>query len=154
MPNPLFQSQIPTPPTVQQGNSWKSVWDAFNANSSYLRSLVLYLQTYLGRVRAAITPLQFLPISIANAQSPYAVQASDVLILASAGTAAITEIDLPSATGSGRALVVAKIDAHVENVNVVAAGSDTINGSASASLTAQYNVLRVVDATAGLWIEW
>jgi hypothetical protein len=62
---------------------------------------------------------------------------------------------LPAATGSGKWLVVVKIDANAHDVVVIPNGTDTINGVNSAdNLVNQWDVGRYTDAASGAWIKW
>lgn len=150
----LGKPQIPTPPQLQAVSNWGSLATNFTQVTSYLQNLVRYLQQYLGTTYNAIAPLQFATVNIVQAQSPYGVQATDVLINASASASAATEVDLPASTGSGRALIVIKVDANAENINVTPNGSDTINGGGAVALASQYNLVRLVDGQSGNWLEW
>lgn len=58
---------------------------------------------------------------------------------------------LPAATGSGAEYTIIKTDAAAHNVVLTAAGSDTINGAGTFSLTAQYKRVTVVDAASAKW---
>jgi hypothetical protein len=89
---------------------------------------------------------------VPNAASPYSVVAGDQFIAASAGVSSPTEIDLPAATGSGRVLIIKKMDANAEDIEVTPNGSDTIDGTAAAyDLATQYNAVQIVDYAAGAW---
>lgn len=50
----LSKPQLPPVPTIQSGSQWSTIWVRFGQLTDYLRSLVLYLQTYLGRVEQAV----------------------------------------------------------------------------------------------------
>jgi hypothetical protein len=69
---------------------------------------------------------------------------------ASSGTFTVT---LPTAAGRCRRLLVTKTDSSGNAVTVAAAGSETVNGSASASLAAQWDSLELLPlASGGGWI--
>ena len=150
----LSKPQIPTPPQLQAVSNWGALATNFTQITKYLQDLVRYLQQYLGTTYNAISPLQFATVSIVQAQSPYAVQATDVLILAAASASDPTEIDLPASTGSGRSIIVIKVDANAHNVNVTPKGSDIINGGGAVALASQYDLVRVVDGQSGNWLKW
>jgi hypothetical protein len=89
---------------------------------------------------------------ITYANSPYAVAPEDDLIVASAGTAADTVVNLPTATGSGRPLDVKKADANPYNIAVTPAGTDTIDDAANPfNVLVQYGSYTLVDYSMGKW---
>ena len=90
--------------------------------------------------------------NIAAKTAAYTLTATDSYITASASSAAFT-ITLPSATGSGQKYVVIKTDSTTNAVTLAAAGTDTIEGSASKALSAQYDKIAVVDIASGLWAD-
>jgi hypothetical protein len=89
-------------------------------------------------------------VSIDDSDSPYSILASDYTIRADATSGAVT-VNLPAATGSGRIIRIKKLDASANVVTLAAAAAETIDGAASASLTAQYSTLSVQDVAAGVW---
>lgn len=148
---PQVQPTIPSAPTVR---NWAQMQQAFVANYKLLSTLVLYLQTYLSNVYRAIVPSQLNPVTVGAAQSPYTVGTTDEFLAVSAGAASPTAIDLPPATGSGRTLVIKKVDANAEAVEVVPFGTDTIDGSnAPDSWTVQYQTNQYIDYAAGVWFK-
>lgn len=155
----LTKPQVPAPTTIPAVTDWKGVSINFRHIDAMWGDLVRYLQSYLVKVYNAITPLQFANTTIVNGQSPYTVVTTDEFIAASAGAGADTVVDLPAAVGSiqgtSRALIIIKMDANAHNVAVTPAGADTINGVAAAvNLASQYDVVRLVDAAAGMWVKW
>lgn len=50
----LIKPQLPPPPTIQSGQQWSTIWIRFGQLVDYLRSLVLYLQNYLGQVQSSV----------------------------------------------------------------------------------------------------
>jgi len=86
----------------------------------------------------------------AISSSPYTVLAADSYITCDATTGPIT-INLPAATGSGREISVKKIDSTANACTPTRAGSDTIDGATSYSLTVQYAASKVVDQASGSW---
>ena len=139
----------PLLPTVPQASG--TLPERVSQSRNVLASLVVYLQGYLNGVYHAIVPFQLAPVAVANAQSPYAAQPTDEFIGASAGASAATTIDLPPATGSGRVIVVKKMDANAHNVVVAANGADLIDGAGTVALTAQYQATRLLDYAVGIW---
>lgn len=89
-------------------------------------------------------------VSIANADSPYTVASTAAYILCNA-TAGAVVINLPAATGTGREITVKKTDSSSNACTPTRAGSDTIDGATSYSLTTQYASSKVVDAASGSW---
>jgi hypothetical protein len=97
-------------------------------------------------------PLVYTPKAIANAASPYSVLAADMFLAVSAGVSTPTVIDLPAATGSGRVLIVKKVDANAQNVAVTPHGTDDIDGANSAfNISTQYTAYSFIDYAAGQW---
>ncbi len=89
---------------------------------------------------------------ITYADSPYAVAPEDDVIIASAGTAAETVVNLPAATGLGRPLDLKKADANPYSIAVTPAGTDTIDDSANPfNILVQYGSYTVVDYSMGKW---
>jgi hypothetical protein len=89
-----------------------------------------------------------------TAVTPYAVTATDVAIGGSASAGADQIINLPAATGSGRVLVFSKRDANAFNIVITANGGDLINAAGTATITVQYDTIRLYDNTAGVWATW
>lgn len=72
------------------------------------------------------------------------VAGSDVMILADATSAAIT-LSLPAAVASkGKRLIVKKIDASANAITIDPSGTETIDGAATVSLSAQYQSVTIV----------
>lgn len=141
----LGKPQIPTPRNTQHPKDWGTLGTNFTQLTQDHQNTVRYLQQYLGQIYNAVVPSQFTVTNVSHNQSPYTVQATDSFIAASAGSAADTTINLPVATGSGRTLTVKKIDANAHNIVI----SGTIDGASSYSLTAQYQVVSLVDGANG-----
>lgn len=131
---------------------------------TYLNSLVLYLNTYLGRIYSTLVPFQYSVSQVSALQSPYQVGATDVLVAASASSTAATEVDLPATAGTGRVVIVVKMDSNPFNINVVATGNDQINAtltafSASSAGPAiliknQFDAALLIDVIAGTWLAY
>lgn len=81
------------------------------------------------------------------AMTPYTVATADDILLCNTSGGAIT-VTLPPA-GRGRRLTILRITG-ANNVTVNPSGSDTIDGAASATVTASYTPLRL-KATSGGW---
>ncbi len=96
-------------------------------------------------VQAWLTPVA----SIVFAASPYAVAATDEVILANATAGAIV-VDLPSPV-SGRRVIVKKTDASANTVTVDA-NADTIDGATTFVLNNQYDTVTVVADGSDWWI--
>lgn len=88
--------------------------------------------------------------SVNNAASPYTVLAADTYILCDATAGAVT-INLPAATATGREISVKKTDSSANACTPTRAGSDTIDGATSYSLTTQYASSKIIDAASGVW---
>jgi len=76
-------------------------------------------------------------LKVSAKSSSYPMTAADFGILGNATGGAIT-ITLPPASNTGLMVFVLKTDSSGNNVNITAAGSDTIQGSATVNLTTQY----------------
>jgi hypothetical protein len=80
----------------------------------------------------------------------FSINANDEVILATAGAGGITGT-LPDATSTaGMWVKVKRIDSGAGNLNIVPAGSDTIDGFSSYLLTNQYQFIDLV-ADSGIW---
>lgn len=80
------------------------------------------------------------------------ISANESIIGCNAAGGNIT-LTLPSASGIvGRHYTVKKLDSSANMINVDAASSETIDGSASQALTAQYQVLKIVSDGTNWWI--
>jgi len=94
----------------------------------------------------------------AFAASPYTPAPTANVInfyLVSASSGAPFVFDLPPATGSFDMIIVKKMDANAQSVNVTPNGTDTIDGvNAAVDITIQYDVLRLVDGSTGAWSVW
>ncbi|HKU19306.1 MAG TPA: hypothetical protein VJP80_08700 [Candidatus Saccharimonadales bacterium] len=85
------------------------------------------------------------------AVGPYNVGAGDYAIMVNAAAGAIS-VNLPAATGSGRTLVIKKLDATGNAVNVVPAGVNTIDGVAGTYANTTPNVSNtLIDYAVGAW---
>jgi hypothetical protein len=105
---------------------------------------------------ALIEPVLFAVTSTST--TPYAVVATDVFVLASAGAGADIIVNLPASVGPmhgrSRILIFKKMDANPHNVVVTRAGADTIDGGTTATITIQFDMVRLVDGSAGAWSIW
>jgi hypothetical protein len=141
---------LPQPTIVKGGKAWSDIWNGFAQNTGYLRSLVRYLQQYLGLLASDLSAPSW-AVTVPGSNSPYAVASTDVVILATGGSAGFT-VQLPPAIGKGRLLMAFKIDAGAGAVTVAADGTDSINGNSSIGLTSQYALARLIDAARGQWL--
>ncbi len=96
-------------------------------------------------------PLVYTPKVVANSDSPYDVVAADMFLAVWAGVSTPTVINLPAATGSGRVIIVKKVDSNAQDVTVTAANFDIIDGTATVNISAQYTAFSFIDYAAGQW---
>ncbi len=95
---------------------------------------------------------QALTVAIREVNASGPVLENDYIVLVDATAAAVT-LDLPAAAGSKGALVtVKKLDSSVNTVTVEANASETIDGAANKTLTAQYETLRIVCDGVEWWV--
>lgn len=88
--------------------------------------------------------------ALASKSADYAVTATDCTILATGGAGGIT-ITLPAANASSNIVIVRKVDAGVGVITVARAGSDTIDGATSITLSAQYDTCVLLSDGSGAW---
>ena len=89
-----------------------------------------------GAIQRTATP-------ITNTESPYTVVGADYLILCDCTAGAIT-VNLPTAAGNTRELVIQKIDGSVNAVTIEGFGGETINGALqNTDLDVQYEGLKL-----------
>ena len=90
-------------------------------------------------------------ITIVTVTAAYTV-ARSVFYVRGDATAAAFAVTLPAALNmQGRQIAVKKIDASGNAVTVTAAGSDTIDGSATSSLAAQWNKVHLISNGVDTW---
>jgi hypothetical protein len=90
---------------------------------------------------------------VTSVSANYTVASSDFIILDSASSAANT-VTLPAASASkGRYIIVVKTDTSTNAVTVAAAGTDTIQGSATKSLTSQYSKVILISDGTSTWYD-
>ena len=83
-------------------------------------------------------------VTIATKTTAYTLTATDSVVLADATSAALT-VTLPSAVGiAGRQYTIKRINSGSNNVNIGTTSSQTIDGSASKSIGAQYSAATLV----------
>lgn len=75
---------------------------------------------------------------------------TDCTIFATGGAGGIT-VTLPAANTSGQIVLITKADSGVGVITVDAAGSDTIEGAADVTLTAQYDKCLLYSDGSGTW---
>jgi len=144
----LTQIQIPPSKPTPPPKDWQGIVAGFSQNDQYLRVLVQYLQQWGVNLYRYLIPPQIPVATVTQANSPYAPLASIGSIAVPASATDDVTINLPTASGSGRILIIYNNGTH----NVVING--TINGSASETLSSQYSVLRLQDTSVGLWNLW
>jgi hypothetical protein len=84
---------------------------------------------------------------------PYTVDADDFYIRIEDGGTIGGTITLPTATGSGRVLVIKDTTGSAGSVSftVQRSGSDTIDGATSTSINTNFQTIRLIDAVSGKW---
>jgi hypothetical protein len=118
--------------------------------AAQLPALTGDVTTTVGTAATTVKQVHNNVTSINNAVSPYAVTATDSFIYCDA-TAGAVVINLPAATGTGRDISFKKIDSTANACTPTRAGSDTIDGATSYSLTAQYAASKITDAASAVW---
>ena len=92
------------------------------------------------------------PFSVLTLTATGSASADDYLVLVDATAGGVT-VNLPAAADSAGALIVVKkTDASANAVTIDANASETIDGAATQSLTAQYDALTVACDGTGWWI--
>ena len=117
-------------------------------------SVAAHVSPSPGGVQQAV-PL-FTVIDEPFAASPYAIAfpsgGGNILLEASAGSAANFIANLPPATGSGYLIIVKKEDANAFAIAITPNGSDTIDGvNAAVNITTQFDTLQLIDDGSGTW---
>lgn len=100
----------------------------------------------------AVTCVQSHPAvtAITVSNSPYSVAAGDSMITCDASGGAVT-INLPAATATHREITVKKLDSSANACTPTRAGSDTIDGATTLTLSVQYASAKVVDTASAVW---
>lgn len=95
-------------------------------------------------------PGQFYNVTTSVSSTPYSVTSTESYVAcdATSGTIVLT---LPAATGTGREITFKKIDASANACTPTRAGSDTIDGATTVSMTVQYATVKLVDRASGAW---
>jgi hypothetical protein len=87
----------------------------------------------------AWVPISGLTPNVSSKTSAYTVTATDGLVKCDATSAAFT-VTLPTAVGiTGKIYIIKKVDASANAITIDGDGSETIDGSATVSLSAQWN---------------
>lgn len=97
-----------------------------------------------------VSAIAYYTVSKAYADTPYTLT-SEVGHLRVNATGGNVVVNLPASTGLGRLVTVFKTDASANTVTVTRAGTDLINGANTYVLAAQYDVVQMIDSTAGTW---
>ena len=91
--------------------------------------------------------------TLKSSGSPYTVLSTDEVIIVTTGAGGYT-VDLPAAsTNAGRKLIIIKADSGAGAITVTPAGADTIEGSATKSLTSQYNKIGLISDGSSIWYD-
>jgi len=90
-------------------------------------------------------------VGVATKTAAYTMTAADCVILADATTAAFT-VTLPSAANTGMMVHIKKVDSSANAVTISRAGTDTIEGATTVSLSAQYSSRTLVANGGSLWL--
>lgn len=85
-----------------------------------------------------------------STSTSYSMTSTDCTVFATGGAGGIT-VSLPAANTSGQIAIVVKVDAGVGVITVDAAGSDTIEGAADVTLSAQYDKCFLYSDGSGTW---
>ena len=81
----------------------------------------------------------------------YSVKTADETVLVDCTSAART-ITLPTAVGRNRRVLLVKVDASANNLNVATTASQTVNGAAPAAITGQWSTREYIPVPGGNWI--
>lgn len=96
-----------------------------------------------------ISATGYYPITITSSASPYTLVSEAGILLCNSSGGNIT-VNLPAAYGSGRLATIVKTSAS-NTVTVDGNSSETINGATTYAMTADNEVLQIVDAASGKW---
>lgn len=118
----------------------------------YLNSEVApFLNEVRSRLTDTILAANMTPTEVS---ADYTAKRSDVVLLVDATDAAVT-ITLPSVNAAlGDVKWIMKVDASVNAVTVAAGSSDSIQGSASISLAAQWSKCLLSTDLDATWLRW
>ena len=83
----------------------------------------------------------------------YTVAAGDTVLALTTGSASDLTVDLPAATGSGRKLLLIKVDSGTNHVVATPNGSDHIEANTTVTISSQYGKLGLLDAVSGVWSD-
>lgn len=118
--------------------------------TDFERELIQALTDYFNNLEDGVTEAR--RPNIKNITANYTVLVDDHTILVDATAGAVT-LTLPVAVKSSRRTVsVKKTDASVNNVVLIAASGDLIDGAATSSLTTQYESITVHSDGVGWWV--
>lgn len=96
-----------------------------------------------------ISAAGYYPISITSSASPYTLVSEAGLLLANTASGNIT-VNLPAAYGGGRLVTVVKTSAS-NTLTLDGNSSETINGATTYAMTADNEVVQIVDGASGKW---
>ncbi len=92
------------------------------------------------------------PVTPKSSGSPYSVAATDEVILVTTGGSGYT-VNLPAASTAGRKVLIIKADSGAGAVTVSRAGSDTIEGATSKTVSSQYGKVGLVSDGTSTWYD-
>jgi len=118
----------------------------------YIHNLVESLNRQNSRISDALQGPVF--TNVPFSASPYTIVLSTNTAFVGANANATTDFiaNLPPALGTQLSIIVKKLDSNAHNIVVTASGTDTIDGSATYSLTTQYQFVRLIDSSQGVWL--
>jgi len=122
------------------------------------QNLANYPSTHTGFTTGLFVPLGLTNVSAmtyytkskAYADTPYTLASEDGHLRVNA-TGGNVVVNLPASIGLGRLVTVIKTDGTGNTVTVTRAGTDLINGANTYVLAAQWDVVQMLDSTAGTW---
>lgn len=127
--------------------------DNFTLNSSSIASNAdADKSSGTNSARWAETYTHGLYVGYKNVIASYSALITDCLIEANTSGVAFT-VTLPSANVAGQKIVVVKQDNTINNATITRAGSDTIEGVTSLTLSSQYNKVNLISNGAGVWYD-
>lgn len=96
-----------------------------------------------------ISALAYYPVTKTSSDSPYTLVSEVGLLLCNSASGNIT-VNLPAAIGNGRVVTVVKTSAS-NTVTLDGNSSETINGATTYAMTADNEVVQIVDGASGKW---
>jgi len=123
-----------------------------NSGGSYISQTITSQDLHRDIISDSITSsaIYLSKTAISSGDSPYAVTDSDYTLYCNSAGGAIT-VDLPAATGSGRFLIIKKIDSSNYSITVDGNASEVIDGETTQIITDQWTSIIIQDAGTGTW---